>query len=291
MKQKLRKFFHGTSDIISKFFSGDFKGLTAEISFYLLSSFFPMLILIFTVVSAISLNYTDVMLRIISALPHQISDLIIDMLQSPSRSTVVILISGIFTLFTFSGMINTVEKALNRFYGLINHRSYLTSKIIALCFSVLIFISIIASFGLVIFGRVIGQQIHHITSDASLLSAWDVSRYAFILVFVAMVVSALYKAMPNKKIPLTSVFPGAFVTTVAWYASSMIFAMYVNNFPQYEIIYGSLAGFVCLIFWIYMIGVSLVAGAKVNGMLYHRKLRKAKESVIAQNEKNFENII
>lgn len=273
MNQKLKNFFKGASDIISKFLDGDFRGLAAEISFYLLSSFFPMLILIFTVVSSISLNYTDVMFRVISALPHQISDLILDMLTSPSRSTVVIVITGIFTLITFTGMINTVEKALNRFYGLINHRSYLTSKLIALCFSVSIFLSIIASFGLVIFGRVIGLQIHRITSDEGLLSLWNTSRYVLILVFIAMVVSALFKAMPNKKIPLPSVFPGAIVTTVAWYASSMLFALYVNNFPQYEIIYGSLAGFVCLIIWIYLIGISLVAGAKINGMLYQHKHR------------------
>jgi len=76
MKQKLKKIFNGASDIISKFFDGDFRGLAAEISFYLLSSFFPMFILIFTAVSSISFNYTDVMFRVISALPHQISDLL-----------------------------------------------------------------------------------------------------------------------------------------------------------------------------------------------------------------------
>lgn len=271
MNQKLKRFFKGASDIISKFLDGDFRGLAAEISFYLLSSFFPMLILIFTVVSSISLNYTDVMFKVIATLPHQISDLLLDMLTSPSRSTVVIAVTGIFTLITFTGMINTVEKALNRFYGLINHRSYFTSKLIALCFSLSIFISIIASFGLVIFGRIIGEHLHRITSDEGLLSLWSTSRYALILVFISMVVSALFKAMPNKKIPLISVFPGAIVTTIAWYSSSMLFALYVNNFPQYEIIYGSLAGFVCLIIWIYLIGLSLVAGAKINGMLYLRK--------------------
>ena len=271
MKQKLKKIFDGASDIISKFFDGDFRGLAAEISFYLLSSFFPMFILIFTAVSSISFNYTDVMFRVISALPHQISDLLLDLLTSPSRSTVIIVTTGVFTLFTFTAMINTVEKALNRFYGLVNHRSYFTSKLIAFCFSVSIFLSIIASFGLVVFGRVIGSQIHRITSDEGLLAVWNISRYVLILVFIAMVVSALYKAMPNKKIPLTSVFPGAIVTTAAWYVSSMLFALYVNNFPQYEIIYGSLAGFVCLIIWIYMIGISLVAGAKVNGMIFRHR--------------------
>lgn len=271
MNYKLKRIIKGASNVISEFLDGDFRGLAAEISFYLLSSFFPMLILIFTAVSYISLNYTDVMLKVVATLPHQISDLLLDMLTSPSRSTVIIVTTGLFTLVTFSGMINTIEKALNRFYNLVNRRSYLTSKLIALFFSILIFISIIASFGLVIFGRVIGEQLHRITSDEGLLSLWNTSRYALILIFIAMVVSALFKAMPNKKIPLISVFPGAIVTTAAWYSSSVLFSLYVNNFPQYEIIYGSLAGFVCLIIWIYLIGLSLVAGAKINGMLYLRR--------------------
>ena len=48
----------------------------------------------------------------------------------------------------------------------------------------------------------------------------------------------------------------------------MLFALYVNNFPNYEIIYGSLAGFACMIMWIYMIGIVVIIGAKINALLY-----------------------
>jgi len=93
-------------------------------------------------------------------------------------------------------------------------------------------------------------------------------------VFISFTVSALYKALPVIKIKIRWVLPGAMFTTVAWYITSMLFALYVNNFPQYEIIYGSLAGFACMIVWIYMTGIIILAGAKINALIYCKKICK-----------------
>lgn len=274
MYPKLKKAYNATLNFINDFMEGDFFGLAAEISFYLLSTFLPMIILVFTAGSAISLNYTDTMFHVLEMLPDKAETLLVSMLVSHSESATVIAITALLSLTSMSGLILAAEKGLNRFYKLKNKRSIFTSYLIAIIFAILIFIAIIASFGLIIFGRLIGVFIAKYTSNNEILQLWNIFRYIAILVFISFTVSALYKALPVIKIKIRWVLPGAMFTTVAWYITSMLFALYVNNFPQYEIIYGSLAGFACMIVWIYMTGIIILAGAKINALIYCKKICK-----------------
>lgn len=274
MNPRISKIYENIKKFTADFLDGDFFGLSAEISFYLLSSFFPMIIMVFTAGSAISLYYTDIMYKVLALLPHKVEILLVNMLRSHGESAAVIAITATLSITTMSGFILTAQKGLLRFYKQEGTRGFWKSRIIAFVFAILIFVSIIASFGLIIFARLITTAIMVYKPSREILFLWNISRYFAIFVFIALVISALYKALPTAKLKIREVIPGALFTTVAWYLASMLFALYVNNFPQYEIIYGSLAGFVCMIVWIYMISMIILAGAKINALIYNRKLTK-----------------
>ena len=275
MNTKIKSFCESSRNLGKEFIDGDFFGLTAELSFYLLSSFLPMIILVFTVASAISQNYTDAVLVAIRALPEKLAKLLIKMLVSRTRSSAIIAITGAFSLFTLSGFVGTMQKGLNRFYGTKDERGFFSLRITNIIFAFFIYISVIASFGLIIFGKVIGKYILNLTPTHELLELWNLSRYLVILLFISLVVSALFKALPNAKLKVKDVIAGSVFTTVVWYVASMLFALYVNNFPQYEIIYGSLAGFACMIMWIYITSMSMLAGAKINAIIHKKRIHKA----------------
>ena len=288
---KSKKVFLSVKNFTSDFIEGDFFGLAAEVSFYLLSTFLPMLILVFTAASSISLNYTDAMFKVLEVLPDEAERLIVQMLSSRADSTAVITITAIFSLTTMNGLISTSEKALIRFYGIEDNRGFWISNITSIIFAILVFISIIASFGLIIFGRVIGIAIAQNGASPESLRLWNLSRYLILTLFIAIVICALYKTVPTVKIKLWEALPGAIFTTIGWYVTSFLFALYVNNFPQYEIIYGSLAGFACLIMWIYLISIVIIAGAKINALIYKHKIRKTVEKPVEQVNTNSAEVI
>ena len=274
MKQKISGIYSKIRDILNEFLDGDFVGLSAELSFYLLSSFLPMIIFVFTVASSISQNYTDAMLNVLSVLPEKAGKLLLKMLVSRTRSATVILITGAFSLFSLSAFILTLEKALNRFYNLKNKRGFIKSQILSLIFAFFIYISIIASFSLIIFGKIIAVHLLKFAAIPNLTEIWNNLRYVVMMVFIVFVISAIFKALPVIKVKIRETLPGAIVTTTVWVAASVLFAIYVNNFPQYEIIYGSLAGFACIIMWITITCMSMIAGAKINAMIYKRRTEK-----------------
>jgi len=278
MSHKISDVGKKTKTLFNDFLDGDFIGLAAEMSFYLLSTFLPMIILVFTVASSISQIYSDTVLNAIGVLPDKVAKLIIKMLVSRTHSTAVIVATGAFSIFTMSGFIHTIDKALNRFYKTKKERGFIKSNAIAVIFAISIFISIIASVALLIFGEVISENLFVTSSSSKLLLVWNISRYIIILLFIAFVISALYKALPTVKLKIRLVIPGGIFTTIGWYVASALFALYVNNFPQYEIIYGSLAGFACLIMWIYLICFVILAGAKINALIYLHLQKKKQES-------------
>ena len=272
------KFAQVCKKFCSDFLEGDFFGLAAEMSFYLLSCFLPMIIFVFTIASSISQSFTDTVLSVLGVLPDKIAKLLVKMLVSRTRSSIVIITTGAFSIFSVSGFILTLKKGLDRFYGVKNNTHFIINQIKAIFFAFFIFISIIASVGLIIFGKLIAETIFAIPKISYLLPVWNISRYVVILIFIVFVVSALFKALPSKKLKIYEVIPGAAITTLAWYVTSMLFALYVNNFPQYEIIYGSLAGFACLIMWIYITGMVMVGGAKINSMIYNKNIKRKEET-------------
>jgi membrane protein len=60
------------------------------------------------------------------------------------------------------------------------------------------------------------------------------------------------------------VLPGAVVSTVMWFLSTLIFGWYVTRFANYSQVYGSLGAGIALLFWLYIISFSVLCGAEFN---------------------------
>jgi membrane protein len=57
---------------------------------------------------------------------------------------------------------------------------------------------------------------------------------------------------------------GAVVATVLWLVGTALFSLYVNNFGRYNKTYGTLAGVVVLMLWLYLTAYLVLLGAEIN---------------------------
>ena len=64
--------------------------------------------------------------------------------------------------------------------------------------------------------------------------------------------------------PSRSIFPGAVVATAMWFLTTLVFGWYVTRFANYSEIYGSLGAGIALLFWLYIISLSVLCGAEFN---------------------------
>jgi membrane protein len=58
--------------------------------------------------------------------------------------------------------------------------------------------------------------------------------------------------------------PGAILATAMWFLTTLAFGWYVTRFANYSQVYGSLGAGIALLFWLYIISLSVLCGAEFN---------------------------
>jgi membrane protein len=95
-----------------------------------------------------------------------------------------------------------------------------------------------------------------------------VLKWPVLLVLVSVLFAVLFWASPNaKQGGVKWVSPGGVIAVVIWLVVSGLFALYVAYFSSYNKTYGSLAGVVVFLVWLWLTNIAILLGAEVNAEL------------------------
>jgi len=113
---------------------------------------------------------------------------------------------------------------------------------------------------------------------------WDIVKWPIMLVVVMLIVAILYWATPNVRQPkFRWLSVGAALAILVWIVCTVAFGFYVTNFSTYDKTYGSLAGIIVFLLWLWITNLALLFGAELDAELERaRELQagmKAEESI------------
>ena len=80
-------------------------------------------------------------------------------------------------------------------------------------------------------------------------------------------IAVLYWASPNARHGFRWISPGAVLAVVLWLIASGLFALYVANFGHYNKVYGSIAGMIIFLIWMWISNTAILLGAEFNAEL------------------------
>jgi len=189
---------------------------------------------------------------------------------SASRGNGLALILGLLVaLWSASGYVNAFGRGMNRIYGFAEGRPIWKLRPVMLLVTVItVVLAAVVLIGLVVTGpaaQAVGDQIG-LGSTAVLI--WDIAKWPVMLAMVMLMVALLYWATPNVKQPkFRWISVGAGVAIVVWILASAGFALYVAGFSSYGRTYGSLAGVIVFLLWLWITNLALLFGAELDAEL------------------------
>jgi membrane protein len=90
------------------------------------------------------------------------------------------------------------------------------------------------------------------------------ARYAAAFLATALTTLLLYKLGPNRPQPWRFVWPGALLSTFLWLAATLLFAWYVRDIADYNVLYGSVGAVIALLIWMYLLSLIALYGCAFN---------------------------
>jgi membrane protein len=266
MEGKVKSFL---SNLYCRFQDDEVPAMGAQLTYYLILSFFPFLIFLVSVVSFMDMAPEKIINGITRIMPSVSNKTISEALGQirQSRSTALLSIGMIATIWSASNGVGAVMKALNKAYDEEETRKFIQVKGLSALFTVILAVVILLSFVLLVFGKIIGEQIFkflHMPGYFEII--WGIAQYLLPLTIMAAVFVILYRYLPNRRLTFKEVLPGAVFATLGWTITSVLFSFYVNNFGNYTKTYGSLGGIIVLLTWLYMSSVIIVLGGEVNAV-------------------------
>lgn len=79
-----------------------------------------------------------------------------------------------------------------------------------------------------------------------------------------LMVSFNYYILPLERVKFRRILPGSILASVGMLIVTGGFSVYIENIANYDIVYGSLASIVALLFWFYLLSWTLGLGIIFN---------------------------
>jgi membrane protein len=249
--------------------------LAAALTYYSVLALFPAAIAVVSLLGVIgkAQDSVDTVLKVLRPL---VSSSTLDTVRpsleqiAHSQGAGLALVLGLLgALWSASGYVSAFGRAMNRIYEIDEGRPFwklrptmLLVTLLAILLVAVVLVMLIVSGPL---ATSIGDQIG-LGSQALLV--WNIAKWPVIALVVMLVVAMLYYATPNVKQPkFRWLSVGAVVAIVIWVLASVAFAFYVATFGSYNKTYGSLAGVILGLLWIWITNVALLLGAEIDSEL------------------------
>ncbi len=260
---------------VQEFMDDNCSQMAAAISYYVLFSLFPLLIFL---VGVLGLLLTS------SSLQEDVIDSVLDAIplsETEGRNDVTDAVQGVagvssgaLGLFGLIGMawagsnmFGVIRRSLNVAYDLEYSRPFVQQKLLDLVMVVGLGFFFVVSIGATAFLRAtreFSDDIPYVGDAAEWAGfAWDAASFFIPLGLSFLAFLVLYWIVPATNVRPRDVWPGALVAALLFEIGKVGFTFYIQNFGNYDVVFGSLGAVAAFLFWIFFGANIMLFGAEV----------------------------
>src|SRR5215213_335556 len=188
--------------------------------------------------------------------------------QAESAFTFGAIISILLALWGVSGAFRSVMEAMNVMYEVEEDRPFWKVYGLSIFISLAVAVLMLTAFGIVVFGRSIGGALAEAVGLGAVFQVvWTIVQWPIVACIVLFTFAVIYYFAPAVEQRFRWISPGSLLAFVFWLIFSLLFSLYTSIAGSYNETYGSLAGVIILMLYVYYSALIMLVGAEINQVI------------------------
>jgi membrane protein len=252
----------------------------AALTYYGLMSLFPAALLALSLLGLLG-QYPRTYLAIVhylrdvvpAATLNAVDSSLRSALQSKGTAAGTLAVSAVLALYGMTGVLEAARRALNVVFEVECGRPFLHRKLVDVASTFVLMGLVVMTLVLMFVGGSFARELFGLVGlGESAAEVWGLLRWPAAVVVAVLLFSWLYFITPDvKHRGVHWVTPGAIVGVALWIAVSTGFSFYLSRFADVGAVYGTFAGAIVLIGWLWLTNVALLFGAELDAELERAK--------------------
>ena len=274
------RFLRGVYLLIQRYLRHSVGMHSAALAFYLLFMLFPFMIFISSLLGLLDLDVMQILQAVNEFLPKEIVGFLEAYLtyvgENPNPQ--LMLFGLFFSIYFPMRAANALMRSTRIAYHLGPPRSAFFHVVKTLLYTVLLIITIALTLALMTVGdRLLTYAVEHFGLPRFWAFLWAKLRFPVAAVAGYFALFFLYALAQDSRQPWRNIWPGTLAALAAWLCLSWLYSIYVENFVDYSVLYGSIGTVIALLIWLYMSAVTFIMGAELNATLISLRKDQAME--------------
>ena len=236
----------------------------AGLAFFLTLSFFPMLICLRTMLGSLFPTAEQLRSFLTMLLPADTVSAILDYLRyvADNRSETMLVMALTVVASSSAAAFRVVDRVMGEMRG---GRRFpgLAALVFSFCFSLLFLAAIYLAVILIGTGRWFLDYADRHIYFMNISDSWSWWRFVLLFLLLFVMLCGVYRITAPKGRPIR-LLPGAALASAALVALGVLFSAFIGAGAKYPLVYGSLAGVIVIMLWLYACGVILFLGCALN---------------------------
>lgn len=252
----------------------------SAIAFSFFIAFFPFILFLFTLIPYIPIeNFQNELFRLIQEFVPEstfntIEGTVTDIIMRP-RGGLLSLGFVMALVFSTNGLASMMS-AFDATVHSINRRSWLSQRLAAIFLLGILSVLLTIAVALITGGQIAISYLreNEIIRDSFTIFLLTFGKWVVIVLLLFFANSFLYYMAPAKKTKWRFISAGSTLSTILSIIALVGFSYYINNFSQYNKLYGSIGTLLIILFLIYVMSLILLIGFELNASIYQAHTSK-----------------
>jgi membrane protein len=255
-------------------FKNDFlQDRAAALTYYSVLAIFPGILVLVSLLGLFGRSQTQPLItNLVGVAPSSVRTILRDAVSrlqhGQSAAGVLAIVGIVLALWSTSSYVAAFMRAANAIYDVPEGRPAWKTLPLRLGVTLILMVLLVASATIVVVTGPLARHVGQVLGIGSAaVTTWDIAKWPVLVILVCLMVAVLYWASPNARQGLRWIAPGAMIAIGVWLAASGLFGVYVANFGQYDKVYGSIAGMIIFLIWLWLTNIAILFGAEFNAEL------------------------